>query len=208
MNFASFGEDKTSLACSRTFYFSGVNGLPNVHSSDVTWHIQAGNNAKEGGKAEFKEGRDLQTSPRCPVSGRADGWAHSLFKLLPLNSWQLLCSCLHGFPNVSRQGLFLTAERGITSLLTGSSFLTLLQKTAQLNTWGVLLKSTVLSGKIQNSSQEVNQAKQRNDFFSTTTYKSPCLILSACWTHGKEGVWVLLLLSFKGRLMDRALLLW
>lgn len=37
-----------------TFYFSGVNALPNAHGSDATWNIRAGNNAKEGGKAEFK----------------------------------------------------------------------------------------------------------------------------------------------------------
>lgn len=34
-------------------------------------------------------------------------------------------------------------------------------------------KHSLMWGKTQNISQEVNQAKQRNDFCSTTTYKSP-----------------------------------
>lgn len=95
---------------------------------------------KEEKLSQSEWNREQHKSPReiCrPLTGaecfcRAHDWSHLLFKLLLLNSWQLLCCCLRRFTDISRQGLFITAKRYITSsslpLFVGSFFLSFCKK--------------------------------------------------------------------------------
>lgn len=127
--------------------------------------------------SEFKEGRDLQTSSRCPVSCRAAPPV-LLAAALPLPVWVPWHFCAR-FIHLCKKGHHLIPHWQVFSDPSAKNC---------SNTWGVLLKSTVLCGeKTQNITQEVNQAKQRNYFFSTMTYESLCLILPVCWAQEREG---------------------
>lgn len=136
---------------------------------------------------------------------RADDWSHLLFKLLSLNSWQLLCCSLRRFTDISKQSLFIIVKRYIISsslpLLIGSFFSdtsTKIYSIKHLNIYlgGVLHKSTHLQeGKKEKEREkicwEIYEAKQKTTSLTPRPTGICVLFLLAfpsCWTsfRGEE----------------------